>query len=86
MCERELSAVPDNVLPRQAVAKPIQRTTEASLPQIPLPQMRSYVPPFICLTVAMVTISTPWRQQWVADSKGGEGKVALRDERKKDGR
>lgn len=30
----------------------------------------------------MVTITTPWRQQWGADSKGGEGKVALRDERK----
>ena len=33
-------------------------------------------------SVAMVTITTPWRQQWDADWEGGEGKAALRDERK----
>lgn len=30
----------------------------------------------------MVTITTPWRQQWEADWEGREGKAALRDERK----
>ncbi len=30
----------------------------------------------------MVTITTPWRQQWEADWEGEEGKVALRDEKK----
>lgn len=28
-------------------------------------------------SVAMVTITTPWRQQWEADWEGREGKVAL---------
>ena len=43
---------------------------------------QSCEPPSICLTVAMVTITTPWRQQWEANWDGGEGKAALRDERK----
>lgn len=30
----------------------------------------------------MVTITTPWRQQWEADWEGREGKAALMDERK----
>lgn len=33
-------------------------------------------------SVAMVTITTPWRRQWEADWEGREGKAALRDERK----
>ena len=44
--------------------------------------MQSCEPPSIRLTVAIVTITTPWRQQWEANWDGGEWKAALRDERK----
>lgn len=46
------------------------------------PPVHACEPPSIRLTVAMVTITTPWRQQWEADWEGGEGEAALRDERK----
>ncbi|KAM7393698.1 hypothetical protein PAMP_020552 [Pampus punctatissimus] len=44
--------------------------------------MQSCEPLSICLTVAMVTTTTPWRQQWEVNWDGGEGKAALRDEKK----
>ncbi|KAG8015089.1 hypothetical protein GBF38_022381, partial [Nibea albiflora] len=56
----------------------ITTTTTTTTP----PPTQSCKPPSIRLTVAMVTITTPWRQQWEADWEGGEGKAALRDERK----
>lgn len=73
----------DNALPHCVVAKPFQNTTVVPLPpQPPPPNAVLCEPPSIRLTVAMVTITTPWRQQWEADWEGGEGKAALRDERK----